>query len=286
MELRQRIRKSINALENSGTRFNIASITPNKRIKYMHCPACQLSMKRDAFLNNAFICPDCGHNLRMTARERIDQIIDAESFEEFDENLSSINFLDFPKYDEKLEIAQKKTGEKEAVITGTAKVDGRKTALFVMNSFFMMGSMGSVVGEKITRIFEYATREKLPVIGICASGGARMQEGITSLLQMAKVSMAVKNHSEAGLLYVAVLTDPTTGGVMASFAMEGDIIISEPKALLGFAGQRVIESTIRKKLPENFQKAELILEQGFLDAIVPRKELSAYLGKVLMIHGY
>lgn len=286
MELRQRIRKSMNALENSGTRFNIASITPNKRIKYMHCPACQLSMKRDAFLNNAFICPDCGHNLRMTARERIDQIIDAESFEEFDENLSSINFLDFPKYDEKLEIAQKKTGEKEAVITGTAKVDGRKTALFVMNSFFMMGSMGSVVGEKITRIFEYATREKLPVIGICASGGARMQEGITSLLQMAKVSMAVKNHSEAGLLYVAVLTDPTTGGVMASFAMEGDIIISEPKALLGFAGQRVIESTIRKKLPENFQKAELILEQGFLDAIVPRKELSAYLGKVLMIHGY
>lgn len=286
MELRQRIRKSMNALENSGTRFKIASITPNKGIKYMHCPACQLSMKRDAFLNNAFICPDCGHNLRMTARERIDQIIDAESFEEFDENLSSINFLDFPKYDEKLEIAQKKTGEKEAVITGTAKVDGRKTALFVMNSFFMMGSMGSVVGEKITRIFEYATREKLPVIGICASGGARMQEGITSLLQMAKVSMAVKNHSEAGLLYVAVLTDPTTGGVMASFAMEGDIIISEPKALLGFAGQRVIESTIRKKLPENFQKAELILEQGFLDAIVPRKELSAYLGKVLMIHGY
>lgn len=285
MELKRRIRKSLNALENRGKEYSVRTTDAHAGAVFMHCPACQLSMQRIAFEQAHFICPDCGHLLRMKPEERIQALFDAGTFQRMDEGLASKNFLDFPAYDDKLKRAMEKTQDHDAVVTGVGVIQGISVCAFVMNPFFMMGSMGSVVGEKITRLFEYATKQGLPVIGFCASGGARMQEGITALLQMAKVTMAVKNHSDAGLLYVAVLTDPTTGGVMASFAMEGDIIIAEPGALLGFAGQRVIESTIRKKLPENFQKAETILEQGFLDAIVKREELKAYIGKVLMLHG-
>lgn len=231
------------------------------------------------------VCPDCGHHLRISARYRLSIVADEGSFKEHDTTLGSLNFLGFPDYAEKLEKAQKKTGETEAVITGTCTISGIATAIFVMEPDFIMASMGSVVGEKITRIFEYARVEDLPMVGFCASGGARMQEGLTSLMQMAKTSAAVKRHSDAGLFYIAALTDPTSGGVTASFAMEGDVIIAEPNALVAFAGPRVIEDTIRKKLPEGFQRAETVLKQGFLDSIVNRRNIKAYLRRVLGLHG-
>ncbi|MBR5445119.1 MAG: acetyl-CoA carboxylase carboxyl transferase subunit beta, partial [Clostridia bacterium] len=190
-----------------------------------------------------------------------------------------------PDYEKKLEIARLETGEKEAVITGTARIGGHPCALFVMDAAFMMGSMGTVVGEKITRLFEYATEKRLPVIGFTCSGGARMQEGVLSLMQMAKISGAIRWHSSAGLLYIAVLTDPTTGGVTASFAMEGDIIAAEPGALIGFAGQRVIEQTIGQKLPEGFQKSEFQLEHGFCDLLIGRVNMAKTLADLLMLHG-
>ncbi len=211
-------------------------------------------------------------------------IADKKSFTEHDAKLTAVNIISFPEYDEKIEKARKESRECEAVITGVCKIGGYPCAVFVMEPRFIMGSMGSIVGEKITRVFEYATKKHLPVIGYTVSGGARMQEGIISLLQMAKVSGAVKNHSDAGNLYLTVLTNPTTGGVTASFAMLGDIIIAEPNALIGFAGPRVIEQTIRQKLPANFQRAEYLLKTGFIDDIVGRREQKAYLARVLKIH--
>lgn len=193
--------------------------------------------------------------------------------------------MDFPGYKEKLDKAMSATDENDAVICGTAKINCQECAIFVMDSRFMMASMGSVVGEKITKTFETAIEKKLPVIGFTASGGARMQEGIISLMQMAKVSGAVKKHSEAGLLYITVLTDPTTGGVTASFAMQGDILLTEPKALIGFAGRRVVEQTTKTELPSNFQTAEFLLEHGFIDSIVERPQLKETLGTLLKIHG-
>lgn len=198
--------------------------------------------------------------------------------------MTSTDILSFPGYKQKLETTKKVGGENEAVICGTATIDGLPCCLFVMEPYFMMGSMGTVVGEKITRLFEYAAEHRLPVVGYTVSGGARMQEGILSLMQMAKTSGAVKKHSEAGLFYLAVLTDPTTGGVTASFAFEGDIIISEPGAVIGFAGARVIEQTTRKKLPEGFQTAEFLLEHGFLDAIVPRSVQKQTISTLLKLH--
>lgn len=200
------------------------------------------------------------------------------------DTFESVDFLEFPNYAEKLEKAKKTTKEKDAVVCGTAKINGNEFAFFVMDSRFMMASMGSVLGEKITSIFEYATEKSLPVIGFTASGGARMQEGIVSLMQMAKVSGAVKRHSNAGNLYITVLTDPTTGGCTASFAMQGDIILAEPKALIGFAGRRVVEQTTKSKLPDNFQSAEFLLEHGFVDSIVPREKLRETLSDLLGIH--
>ena len=251
---------------------------------YLTCPDCKQNVLKSDVDKNHSVCPNCGYHFKLIARQRIAMLVDAGSFQELDADLSPVNLLDFPGYDEKLKKAQQESGELEGVICGTAQINGYPVALFVMDPGFILGSMGTIVGEKITRLFEYATAQELPVIGYTVSGGARMQEGILSLMQMAKTSGAVKRHSDAGLLYVTVLTNPTTGGVTASFAMEGDIILAEPKALVAFAGPRVIEQTIRQKLPNGFQRAEFLLEKGFVDAIVARKDQKQYLSTILKLH--
>lgn len=248
------------------------------------CSKCKAILLTGDLNENARVCPKCGYHFRMNARQRIGLIADSDSFQEMDAKMRSTNLIGFPNYDKKLWHARLESGENEAVACGTAMVGGYSCCLFVMEPFFMMGSMGTVVGEKITRLFEYATEHSLPVIGFTVSGGARMQEGILSLMQMAKTSAAVKRHSDAGNLYTAVLTDPTTGGVTASFAMEADIILAEPGALIGFAGPRVIEQTMRQKLPPNFQRAEFLLEKGFVDEIVPRSKQKEYLAQLLSMH--
>lgn len=248
------------------------------------CSSCKNTLFVTEVKDNNYVCPVCSTHFKVSARERIHMILDDGSFDEFYTDLTSFNRIDFPGYEEKLENAKEESGETESVICGKGTIGGFETTIFVMDSKFMMGSMGTVAGEKITRLFEYATKEKLPVIGYTLSGGARMQEGILSLMQMAKTSGAVKRHSDAGNLYVTVLTDPTTGGVTASFAMEGDIILAEPKALIGFAGPRVIEQTIRQKLPQGFQRSEFLLEKGFVDAIVERKDQKIYLKNILALH--
>jgi acetyl-CoA carboxylase carboxyl transferase subunit beta len=248
------------------------------------CPACKQLIFTSDLDNHFQICPKCGHHFRMNARQRINMITDPDSFCEHHPDLSSINRLDFPDYDEKLTQASLFSHETEGVITGTGMINGHQVALFVMEVNFMMGSMGQVVGEKITLLFEYATIHRLPVVGFTVSGGARMQEGMLALMQMAKTSGGVKRHCDAGLLYIAVLTDPTTGGVTASFAMEADIIMAEPEALIAFAGPRVIEQTIRQRLPKGFQKAEFLLEKGFIDGIVPRNLQNETLSRLLALH--
>lgn len=248
------------------------------------CKGCGAETSKHQLLKNNMICPKCGKYYRMGGKERIQLICDKKSFKEMFDTFESIDFLEFPSYVEKLEKAKKATNEKDAVVCGTAKINGHEFAFFVMDSRFMMASMGSVLGEKITSIFEYATENNLPVVGFTASGGARMQEGIISLMQMAKVSGAVKRHSNAGNLYITVLTDPTLGGCTASFAMQGDIILAEPKALVGFAGRRVVEQTTQSRLPDNFQSAEFLLEHGFVDSIVPREKLRETLSNLLNIH--
>ena len=250
--------------------------------KTKECKGCGKEIKYSELKKNCMVCPECGKYFRMNPSERISLICD--KFSELDNELKSQNILDFPGYDEKLNGAVDSTKNNEGVVYGIAEIGGLEAMVFVMNSEFMMGSMGSVVGEKITRAFELAMEKKLPVIGFTASGGARMQEGVLSLMQMAKVSGAVKRHKDAGLLYITVLTDPTTGGVTASFAMEGDIILAEPKALVGFAGARVIEQTTGEKLPEGFQRAEFLLQHGFVDAIEERTKLKATLINILKIH--
>ena len=221
---------------------------------------------------------------RINSRERINRLMDENTFLEFDKDLKTTDPLKFPDYNEKISIAMEKTNENDAVITGECCIGGEKTIICVMNSYFMMGSMGSVVGEKITRAIEIAISKRLPVIIFSASGGARMQEGILSLMQMAKTSAALGRLSDNGLLYISVLTDPTTGGVTASFAMLGDIIIAEPGALIGFAGPRVIEQTIRQKLPEGFQRSEFLLKKGFIDKIVKREDMKETLSRILHMH--
>lgn len=248
------------------------------------CPKCKAILLTGDLNENARICPKCGYHFRMNARQRIGLIADTDTFEEQNAQMSSSNLIGFPNYDKKLWHAKLESGESEAVVCGTATVGGVPCCMFVMEPYFMMGSMGTVVGEKVTRVFEYAERHSLPVLGFTVSGGARMQEGILSLMQMAKTSAAVKRHSDAGNLYAAVLTDPTTGGVTASFAMEADVILAEPGALIGFAGPRVIEQTMRQKLPPNFQRAEFLLEKGFVDDIVPRNRQKEYLAKLLSMH--
>lgn len=247
------------------------------------CPNCKhMLYTKDIGVEK--ICPYCAYNFRISAWERIAITIDEKSFDEWDADLITKDPLNFPGYKEKIKQTQAKTGLNEAVLTGEATINGVAFALGVMDPHFIMGSMGTIVGEKITRLFEKATQKGLPVVIFTASGGARMQEGIFSLIQMAKISAAVKQHSNVGLFYLTVLTDPTTGGVTASFAMEGDIILAEPQSLIGFAGRRVIEQTIKQELPEDFQKAEFLLEHGFVDQIVPRTELKSRIERLLRLH--
>lgn len=248
------------------------------------CNACKAAVFVDEVKQNHYICPHCGNYFHMPAYRRIKMIADRKSFVEWDAEMEEQNPLQYRGYEEKLRSLQEKTGLNEAVVTGKCTIKGISVALGVCDCRFMMSSMGEVVGEKITRVFERATEEKLPVILYICSGGARMQEGLVSLMQMAKTSMALRKHSDAGLLYVPVLTDPTTGGVTASFAMLGDIILAEPKALIGFAGPRVIEQTIGQKLPKGFQRAEFLLEHGFIDKIVERDDQRIVLADILKLH--
>lgn len=250
------------------------------------CPECGTLLLTTDVEENCQVCSKCNHHFRINARKRIELTVDRDSFVEMDAELVSENIIDFPGYEEKLEKSKKTSKENESVICGTCKIGGAEVVIVSMNSEFMMGSMGSVTGDKITRAFEYATDKKLPIIVFTVSGGARMQEGIISLMQMAKTSGAVKRHSDAGLLYITVLTDPTSGGVTASFAMEGDIILAEPKALIAFAGPRVIEQTIRQKLPRDFQTAEFVQNKGFVDRVVDRRQMRQTLSDLLRIHNY
>ena len=248
------------------------------------CNKCGKPIYTDDVRANFYICPKCGGYFRVHAYRRIQMVIDEGTFEEWNQDLIGGNPVNYKGYPEKVQALQEKTGLKEAVVTGKGKINGRDTVIAVCDGRFLMASMGWAVGEKITRAVERATEEKLPVIIFACSGGARMQEGITSLMQMAKTSAALERHSKAGLLYVSVLTEPTTGGVTASFAMLGDIILAEPGALIGFAGPRVIEQTLRQKLPKGFQRAEFQQDHGFVDRIVHREELRGELGKILKLH--
>lgn len=245
------------------------------------CDKCNEIVYTEDVVANYYICPNCGNYFRISPRTRISMILDKGSFTEWDMELPVSDPLNFPGYQSKLELMKLVTNLDEAVITGEGKIDDTSVAIGVMAANFLMGSMGKVVGEKLTRMIERATKQKMPVIIFCCSGGARMQEGIVSLMQMAKTSQALKKHDEAGLLYVSVLTDPTTGGVMASFAMLGDVILAEPGALIGFAGPRVIEQTIGQRLPEGFQRAEFLLEHGFVDKIVKRNKLKQTLSMLV-----
>ncbi|MDD5948241.1 MAG: acetyl-CoA carboxylase, carboxyltransferase subunit beta [Lachnospiraceae bacterium] len=248
------------------------------------CNKCGAALFVEDVKERNYICPKCGGYFRMHAMRRIENIADEGSFTPWFTDLATTNPLNYKGYPEKVQKLQEKTGLHEAVTTGSAMIDGHKVALAVMDGRFMMASMGEVVGEKITRMVERATKEKLPVVLFACSGGARMQEGMVSLMQMAKTSAALKRHSDAGGLYISVLTDPTTGGVTASFAMLGDIILAEPKALIGFAGPRVIEQTIGQKLPKGFQRSEFLLEHGFIDAIVERENMRETLAQILLLH--
>ncbi|MBQ7677768.1 MAG: acetyl-CoA carboxylase, carboxyltransferase subunit beta [Lachnospiraceae bacterium] len=273
--------KPKNQLEEGGR--TSAPIVRDESEPETNCPNCHRDIPLSRLWANKLVCT-CGHHFRMNARARIKMIADRDSFHELFAELSADDPLRFPGYRTKLEHVRVASYEKEAVICGTAAVGKEKCALFVQESNFMMGSMGSAVGEKVTRLFEYAVAHRLPVIGFTVSGGARMQEGLLSLMQMAKTSAAVRRHSDAGLLYIAVLTDPTTGGVTASFAMEADITLAEPGATVGFAGARVIEQTTKKTLPKGFQKAEFVLEHGFIDSIVPRPGQKRCLAELLKMH--
>lgn len=251
---------------------------------WIKCRNCREIIYTKDLTNNHKICSACGHHFRMTARERIKLVMDPGTFIETNANLKTANPLNFLGYEEKVAVNIRKNDLQEAVITGYGQIYGNDVVIAIMDSNFLMGSMGSVVGEKITRAFELATDENKPIIVFTASGGARMQEGIFSLMQMAKTSAAVARHDKAGGLYISVLTDPTTGGVTASFAMLGDIILAEPGALIGFAGKRVGEQTIGQKLPEGFQTAEFLIVHGFIDKIVPRDQLKLTLSHLLKLH--
>ena len=251
---------------------------------FIKCEQCKELIFHEDYQNNDCVCPKCSNHFKMNARNRIRLVCDKNSFTELFKDIKTANPLEFPGYLDKVSKYQEQTGESDAFVCGRAKIGNAEVAIGVLDPFFMMGSMGSVVGEKITLLTEYATEEKLPLIIFSASGGARMQEGIFSLMQMAKTSAAIKYHSDAGLLYISVLTNPTTGGVAASFASLGDIIISEKNALIGFAGQRVIKQTINQDLPKGFQTAEFQLQKGFVDIIVERKEIRTLLQKLLQLH--
>ncbi|MCK9470412.1 MAG: acetyl-CoA carboxylase, carboxyltransferase subunit beta [Bacilli bacterium] len=251
---------------------------------FVKCEHCNEPIYHDDLLANDYVCGKCNYHFRLSARQRIAFISDDNSFKELFENLKTLNPLDFPDYDKKVEKYMEEQEENDAFICGSALINSHEVALGVLDSFFMMGSMGSVVGEKVTRLIEYSITNRLPLIIFSASGGARMQEGIYSLMQMAKTSAALKYHDLEKLLFISVLTHPTTGGVNASFASLGDINIAEANALIGFAGKRVIEQTIKEKLPEGFQSADFQKEKGFVDMVVDRKDLKKVISQILTIH--
>ena len=252
--------------------------------KWVKCDKCKEILYKEIVHDNYSICPNCGNYFRLSSRRRLIQIIDENTYEEFDLNLSNTNPLNIADYPKKLQSLKEKTGLDEAVRCGIGKIYGEKVVCCIMDGNFLMGSMGSVVGEKITYSIEKAIELNLPLIIFSVSGGARMQEGILSLMQMAKTASAIAKLDKEGLLYISVLTDPTYGGVTASFAMLGDIILAEPKAMIGFAGPRVIRQTIGQELPEGFQTSEFLLEHGFIDKIVERKEMKDTLHKLLLMH--
>lgn len=248
------------------------------------CPNCKKILYSKDLHKRLNVCSNCDHHLPITSTDRMEALLDIDTEERLFENISSSNPLKFPNYEEKLESDKEKTGLNEALIVSRGKIMGNDAVVAIMDPRFRMGSMGSALGEKLARSFAYATEHRLPVIVFTASGGARMQEGILSLMQMAKVSVALERHSQAGLLYISYMTNPTTGGVSASFASVGDINIGESGALIGFAGRRVIEETIKEKLPDDFQTAEFLLKHGQLDEVVNRTHMKRYLGTILTMH--
>ncbi len=255
-----------------------------KKVQVLECPACRNKQELSELEGSLMLCSRCGHHYKMTARQRIACLLDEGSFKEISARIVSRDPLQFPGYQDKLTQAREQSGEKEAVVTGFGSILGQPCAFFASEHRFMMGSMGAAVGEKLTRLFEQALAKRLPVVGVTVSGGARVQEGILSLMQMAKVSGAVRQHADAGLLYIALLCDATTGGVAASFAMQADIILAEPGALIGFAGPRVIEQTTRQKLPQGFQRAEFQLDKGFVGRLCKRPEQRELIGMLLKMH--
>lgn len=257
---------------------------PEPKVEKSICPHCKSEFTAEELRKQYYLCPRCGEYLAVPPHERIALVTDEGSFKEANKTLSTRDPLEFPDYISKVERLRRKIGEEDAVVTGVAKIHGISVAIAVLDSRFLMGSMGTVVGEKIARIAEYAGKKKLPLIVFSASGGARMQEGLFSLMQMAKTSAAMERFKQAGGLYISVLCNPTTGGVSASFASLGDIMLAEPKALICFAGPRVIEQTIGEKLPEGFQRSEFLLEHGMLDRIVNRREMREVLYRILRIH--
>ena len=273
--------KKFNSAEPDGKNIAASDMLVGKWVK---CSNCKEILYKEEVKNNYSVCPNCGKYFRISARRRIKQIIDEGTFEELDADMQTSDMLNFEGYKTKIKLLQEKTKINEAIKTGIGEINGKRVAIGVMDSNFFMGSMGSVVGEKIAKLVDKAIEEKLHLILFCVSGGARMQEGIISLMQMAKTSAAIAKLDEAGLLYISVLTDPTTGGVTASFASLGDIILAEPGALIGFAGPRVIEQTIKQKLPEGFQSAEFLLEHGFIDKIVKRKDMKQTLFNIINLH--
>ncbi len=252
--------------------------------KWVKCEKCKEIMYKEAVIENFSVCPNCGYHFRLSSRRRVMQIADEGTFKEFNLKIDTVNPLKMEEYTKKMNTLREKTGIEEAVKCGTCEINGEKAVLCVMDGNFLMGSMGTVVGEKITYSVEKAIKLKLPIIIFSVSGGARMQEGIMSLMQMAKTASSISKLDEAGLLFISVLTDPTYGGVTASFASLGDIILAEPGAMIGFAGPRVIEQTIGQELPEGFQTAEFLLEHGFVDKIVERKDMKEMLYKLLVMH--
>ena len=257
---------------------------PEPRPQEVQCPGCKRRQRLQDLPQEYYLCPRCGHSYKMSARQRVQMMLDENSFRELYRDIQSQDPLGFPGYQDKLSQAREQSGEKEAVVVGLGRVEGQPCAFFAMEHGFMMGSMGAAVGSKLTGLFETALKKRLPVVGFTLSGGARVQEGILSLMQMAKVSGAVRRHADAGLLYIAVLCDATTGGVAASFAMQADIILAEPGALIGFAGPRVIEQTTRQKLPEGFQRAAFQLEKGFVGKLVKRRDQRPLIAQLLQLH--
>lgn len=253
---------------------------------YKECDSCKQSFLTSEIKNHYYICPGCGYHFNISAKSRLKLLVDQGSFRQFRYPEVTENPLDFPEYDEKLEKQREKTGLDEALVAGVAKVEDRELVVCVLTSRFLMGSMGVAVGERVAYAAECAEKLKLPLLIFSASGGARMQEGIMSLMQMAKTAAAIEHFNQSGGLYISYLTNPTTGGVSASFAFLGDIMLAEPKALIGFAGPRVIEQTIRQQLPEGFQRSEYLLEHGFIDRIVPRSEMRGCISQILKLHTY